>query len=428
MSPHRGDNRTDAPTRPFHVTHDELARAVRQTFAQQVAEPRPLSADPAGAAIRRARRIQRKRTATGLALAAVATVVVSTGVAQLGAGPRTPTRPTVVLGDPSNLARPEPLPSGGGMLPKEPSVDGVDLVVDNAIVSGTGERVPLTGIGPAERAQRLPDGVGWLVTSGPTTAGRSLWAVPRRGAIQVLLAGADAITVATDGRQVAWRDSDGLHAAGIVGTQLISAVRTPAAETAAPVGFVGNAVLVRLDEDRPGHALWRPAVAPLAAGTDRTTLTIYGALPDGRLVGQVPDKSGREPCLALLDPGRELAPVHTGCGPTLAEDGLGAVSPDGRWLLLNGRTGGSAGALLVDLNGLGADKADGHGKALTVHRAGPALTGAVDWSSAEDATYVDASGELVRLSVKQVMAGEPAVPAQVPGVGQENPPVVVTGS
>ncbi|MGK5738207.1 hypothetical protein [Micromonospora sp. URMC 103] len=406
------------------MTEDELERAVRRTFAQQVAQPRLLSADPAGVAIRRARRAQRKRTVAGLALAAVATVLVSTGVAQLGADTRRPTPPTVVLGDPSDQARPEPLKPNPGVLGTVPPGGGTDLVLGDAIVAANGDRVGLGGIGPAESAQRLPDDAGWLVVGAPTPAGRSLWAVPRRGTIQVLLAGADAIAVAADGRQVAWRDGNELNAAGVVGMQLIAPVRTPAPATAAPVGFVGNAVLVRLDADRPGHTLWHPAAAPLAPATDRATLRIYGALPDGRLVGLVPAKTPSQTCLALLDPGDGLAPVHTGCGPTLSDDGLGAVSDDGRWLLLNGR----AEALLVDLAGFAAVKPDGHGKPLTAQPAGPPLAGAVDWSSADEATYVDASGGLVRMAVKQVVAGEPATADQVTDSGTPGRPVVVTGS
>lgn len=412
------DNRNGAPARPFDVTQDELERAVRETFAQRAAVPRPLTADPAGVAIRRARRIQRQRTLAGLALAAVATVGVSTGVAQLGDGSRTQQRPTVVLGDPSNLARPEPLPSGTGPA-VGPSVAGTDLLVGNTIIASNGRRVTLAALGPAERVQRLPEDDGWLVTGVPTAAGRTLWAVSPDGAAQVLLAGADVITVAADGRQVAWRDNEEIVAAGLVSRELIAPVRTPAPATAAPVGFVGNAVLVRLDRDRPGHVLWHPAAGPVSAGPDRRTLAVYGALPDGRLVGQVTG-SGRAGCLALLDPSNGFAPTDSACGAAVSGDGLGAISPDGRWLVVNGRADGSDAALLVDLSRFGAT--------VPVHPAGPPLTGAVAWSSADEAAYVDGSGQLVRLRVERIVAGERAMPEPVPGTDASNRPVVVVRS
>ncbi|WP_207915373.1 hypothetical protein [Micromonospora sp. 15K316] len=411
----------------MHVTQDELERALRETFAQQVAAPRPGAADPAGAAIRRARRTQRRRTATGLAMAAVATVVVSAGVGQLGDATRRPAQPpTVVLGDPSNQARPEPLPSptGVGGPPVAPDA-GPDVLLDGAILGADGERVALDGIGPAERAQRLPENAGWLVVGAPTAAGRTLWAIPRGGTPQVLLDGADAIAVATDGRQVAWRDGGEIAAAGLVRTQLIAPVRTPAPAGAVPVGFVGNAVLVRTDPDRPGHALWSPATAPLEAGSDRTTLNVYGVLPDGRLVGQVPGKVASNPCLALLDPSRTLTPVETACGPALSRDGLGAVSPDGRWLLLNGESGKKAGALLVDVSRIGGTPAD---QPLVAGHAGPPLTGSVAWNAVDEAAYVDESGRLVRLTPDRVHAGEPGEATVVPGADASNRPVVVTGS
>ncbi|MEV6370346.1 hypothetical protein AB0L86_26020 [Micromonospora musae] len=428
MNSPRRDNLSEAPARPKHVTQDELERAVRETFAQQVAAPRPGTADPAGAAIRRARRTQRKRTTTGLALAAVATVAVSAGIVQLGDVTRRPTQPpTVVLGDPSNQVRPEPLPSGTGGVDVPPVAPdaGPDVLFAGAILGADGERVAVAGIGPAERAQRLPENAGWLVIGAPTTAGRTLWAVPRDGTPQVLLDGADAITVATDGRQVAWRDGDEIAAAGLVRTQLIAPVRTPAPAGAVPVGFVGNAVLVRLDPARPGHALWSPATAPLDTGVDRITLNVYGALPDGRLVGQVSSKGTDQPCLALLDPSRTLTPIETACGPTLSRDGLGAVSPDGRWLLLNGESGKKAGALLVDVARIGVTSP---GSPLVAGHAGPPLTGSVAWNAVDEAAYIDESGKLVRLTAGRVHVGEAGAAVAVPGADAANRPVVVTGS
>lgn len=414
--PSRSGNLTGGPARPYHVRPDDLDDAVRETLSHQVAVARPLSADPAGQAIRRANRIRRRRTAGGLALAAVATVLVSTGMAQLGDGSGGQGTPIVVIGDPNPSARPIPSATAA---PAPPPGTSVDLLVNGTLVSAQGARLELPGVGPAEAAHLLPGGAGWLVVGAPTAAGRSLWVAQRDGLVQVLLAGAGAIVVAPDGRQVAWRDGTGLLVAGVVGTQLIGPVRTALPADAEPVRFVGDSVLVRLDPDRAGHALWRPG-AELTVGADRSTLSVYGPLPDGRLVGQVAAGDTDGTCLAVLDPKRDLKRLSTGCGPQLSQDGVGGISTDGRWLLVNGRIGKADQALLVDLRQLGPD--------LTVVPAGPPANGAIAWKTDSDATYVDGAGQLVRVEVGRVRAGKQAQAVPVPGVQPGNRPVVVTGS
>ncbi|MFI7608603.1 hypothetical protein ACIBTV_26105 [Micromonospora sp. NPDC049366] len=419
-NPRRSDNLTDTPTRPFHVTQDELERAVRESFSRQVAVPRPPAVDPAGVAIRRARRVQRRRTVTGLAMAAVATVAVSTGIAQLTIDQNRPTRTTVVLGDPNASGRPDGLPSESAELPGPPV--GIDMIVGGVLTAANGQRLPLEGVGPAERAQRLPDNAGWLVVGAPTTAGRTLWSVSPEGLVQVLLAGTEAIMISADGHSVAWRDGNELFAAGVVGAQLIAPVGTPAPATARPVGFVGDAVLVRLNPDRPGHVLWSPGSELYADRADGKSLHVYGVLPDGRVIAQIAGSSPDRPCLALLDPSRGLDPVTTGCGPKLSGDGLGAVSTNGRWLLVNGDQGRTASALLFDLDRLGSEAVE------TAFPAGPPLTGAVIWPSEESAAYVDAAGKLLRLRVDDVVRGGRAEAHPVPEAAPTNPPVIVTRS
>ncbi|MFC4020735.1 hypothetical protein ACFOW4_22715 [Micromonospora sp. GCM10011542] len=417
--PGRPDNPTGHPTRPYEVRRDEMEEAVRETLSRRVAVARPLVADPAGQAIRRAKRIRRRRTAAGLALAATATVVVSAGMVQLDGDSGRPATPTVVIGDPYASGRPVPTASVAGPEPVPSARAAVDLIVGTTLTGADGGRLDLPGVGRAERAHQLPDQSGWLVVGAPAAAGRSLWVVQRDGLVQVLLAGAAAITVATDGRQVAWRDGPDLLVAGVVGTQLIGPVRTPVPATAVPVGFVGDSVLVRIDRTNPGYVLWRPGAGNLRSGTDRGTLNVYGSLPDGRLIGQVMAGTPPRPCLAVLDPTRNLRPQRTGCGALLSQDGAGGVSADGRWLLANGRAGQAESALLIDLNRLGPDT--------PVVPAGPTVTGAVAWPTGSDAAYVDAAGGLVRVAVDRVLAGEPASAVPVAGAGQGQRPVVVTG-
>ncbi|WP_229402770.1 hypothetical protein [Micromonospora okii] len=404
------------------MTTDELERAVRETFARQVAMPRPFAADPAGLAIRRAVRARRRRALAGTALAGLATVLAGAGVTQLAGQAGHHTTPTVVLGDPrgsSARPAPEPVPSPPSAPDRVPDGVTVDLVLGGALHPTGAAAIPL-GLVAADRAQRLPDRAGWLVVGEPTVAGRALLAVRPGGSTRVLLAGAEAIAVAPAGDRVAWRAGDRLSVAGIVGDQIVAVTSTPAPGAAVPAGFAGDAVLVRREPGGPGYALWRPATGVLPVDPWRDVLAVHGALPDGRLVGLVDAGTPRRPCLALLDPARGLTPTRTACGPALDSDGAGGVSGDGHWLLLNGRraASGATGALLVDLTTLAGTP--------VARPAGPALTGAVSWTPAGTAWYVDARDRLVSFSVDRVLAGNRAAEpvAGVEAAGRR--PVVVT--
>ncbi|MEW2146016.1 hypothetical protein AB0869_24695 [Micromonospora vinacea] len=415
--PGRPDNLTDGPRRSYQVRPDELEGAVRETLSHQVALARPLSVDPAGQAIRRANRIRRRRTTAGLALAAATTVLLSAGMAQLGAETRRGGSPIVVIGDPDPTNRPLPTASIPGPAPSPGT--STALLVGETLVNADGRRLVLPDVGPAERVQPLPSGGGWLVVGAPSTAGRSLSVVQDDGLVQVLLAGAGAIVLAPDSLQVAWRDGDDLLVAGVVGTQLIGAVRTPVPTAAEPVRFVADSVLVRLDPASAGHTLWRPGSGPLPEALEQKSLNVYGRLPNGRLVGQVATTAPGRTCLAVLAPTRQLDPVRTGCGPDLSRDGIGGVSPDGRWLLVNGGTGKAGRSLLVDLQRLGPGA--------SAVAAGPPMTGAVVWNDETQAAYLDGTGKLVRVDVGEVRAGKPASPAAVPGVSADDRPILVQG-
>ncbi|MEU5938492.1 hypothetical protein ABZ807_04770 [Micromonospora sp. NPDC047548] len=394
------------------VTHDDLERALRETFSRRVAVPPPLAADPAGLAIGRARRVRHRRALTGLSLAVVVTAAVTAGMAQLNGHPGRPTTPTVVLGDPRGAATAAAWPVAPA--PEAPPAEGqVELIVGGTLVTPDGDRYDL-GIGPVERAQRLPDHGGWLVVGAPTPAGRTLWVVPSGQAPQVLLAGAEEVALSPDGRQVAWSDGDGLFAAGLIANRLLATIGTTAAHGATPVRFVGDRLVVRTHGG--GHLLWRPAAGTLPDGNP-TVLDVYGVLPDGRPVGRVPAAGDpHRSCLAVLDP-VDFTPTSTDCGATLADDGRGAVSADGRWLLVNGRADGTDGALLV---GLAAPGLGG-----VVRSAGPTISGAVAWSGAAVAAYVDRSGALARVRPDRASIGERASMMTLGGVTSDEPPVVV---
>ncbi|TCB99700.1 hypothetical protein E0H26_03855 [Micromonospora zingiberis] len=394
---------------------DGLERAVREVFSRQAATPHAV-VDPAAAVIRRANRIQRRRALAGMGLAATAIIVVSAGALQFAHEPP-PSGSTVVIGEPDQVPEPPLTPTNA-----PPTADTgtplaeVDLVLGETIATAQGRRVRVVGAGPIERAHRLPDGRGWLAVSAPGLAGRFLWAVAPNGTVQVLLAGADEVVLDAEGRQVAWKQGATLGTARIVNGELTATARAEAPAKAMPLRFVGGAVLVRLAPDRPGHVLWRLHPGTLDPGTDTSTGRIFGALPDGRLVGEVVTDPPQGTCLTLLDPASGLVPTSPDCGPELTGDGLGSVSPDGRWLLVNGRAEGGEKALLVDLARL-----DRSAEPVV---AGPAFTGAVVWSTPATAYYyTETAGRLARVDVDRATSGGPPTLLAITG----QPPVVVSG-
>ncbi|MFF5177323.1 hypothetical protein ACFY2Q_04760 [Micromonospora sp. NPDC000316] len=399
------------------MRRDELEDAVRETLSHQVAVARPLSADPAGQAIRRANRIRRRHAGVGLALGMATTVLIGAGMAQLASDTGRQGTPIVVIGDPDLSDRSIPTATVEAPAPSPGTSAG--RLLAGVLINADGTRLALPTAGPAERARPLPSGEGMLVVGAETNAGRSLWVIQNDGLVQVLLAGAGEIVLAPDGRQVAWRDGTDLLTAGVVGTQLIGTVRVPVPAGAEPVRFVGGSVLVRLDPTSPGHVLWRPGADRMTTVSERNTLNVYGTLPDGRLVAQVATTEPSGACLALLDPKRDLSRVRTLCGPQLSQDGTGEISTDGRWLLVNGKAGKADHVLLVDLHRAGTT--------LTAAPAGPPATGAIAWTTASAASYVDSAGNLVRVDVKRAQAGEPADVKPVPGLQPGDRPVLVTG-
>ncbi|MGC4893372.1 hypothetical protein [Micromonospora sp. DT31] len=406
------DNRTGGPERQVPVGEDELERALRETMTRQVATSRLFDSRRAEAVMRRSRRVGRRRTLTGLALAGVATVLVSTGVAQInmadgGVGP-----PTVVLGDPPGPSAPAtsspPGPSFG------PIRAGLDLIIDGWLAGSGGEMRELAGVSGIERAQRIHDRGGWLLTSVDSTAGRTLWWAPAGdGKPQVVLAAAEAVAISADGRQIAWRDGPHVVAAGVVAGQVIALTRTPAPTGAVPVGFAGDEVLIQQPDDG-GMSVWNRALDGVPGPVNPDVRAVYGMRPDGRLVGLVSSGPTRRSCVALLDPADDLAAVRTGCGPEPAADGLGAVSPDGRWLLVNGTAGT---ALLVDLATLATTAMS--------HPAGPVLAGPAAWTRAGTALHIDPAGKLLRVTPERVLAGERPTPWSIEGAPPGRRPVVV---
>ncbi|WDZ86674.1 hypothetical protein [Micromonospora cathayae] len=410
----RVDNPRGGPERPFGVAQPDLEQALRETLTRQVAAPRPLAVDPAGHAVRRADRMRRRRTVAGVALSAVAFVTVSAGLAQLRTGPTGYTSPTVVIGDPSG---PPTVPTPTVTL-TGPAFSGLSLISGSKLIVD-GRLIDLGGIGPVDRGLPVTGG-GWLLIGRSGAAGRTVWSVKTDGTSRVVLAGADEVAVAPGGQRLAWREGPQLFVATVTNGQVVPGVRTPAPETAAPVGFAGDDVLVRLRPDQPGFAIWRTNGTPFQAGKDRSVRDVHGRLPDGRLVALVSVGTATRPCLALLDPTRDLARTRTGCAVPALREGAASVSPDGRWLLVTGSSGTTPSAedaaLLIDLQ-------RAFGPTPTVRPVGPAMVGEVSWLGPE-AVYPAADGTLIRFRPDRPDPASTSTPT-VPGLSAEDPPVLV---
>ncbi|MEK8108154.1 hypothetical protein NKG94_30575 [Micromonospora sp. M12] len=386
---------------------------MRETLSRQVALARPLGADPAGQAIRRAKRIRRRRTAAGLAVAAVITVLLSAGMAQLGAETGRNGSPILVIGDPDPSNRPIPTASIRAP-PLARDVVGRPLLSET-LVSADGKRLVLPDVGPADRVQPCPTAVvgWWSVHRAPPDA--PLGGAERRpGAGAAGRGGRDRAGCGQPPGRLARRRRPaggrcGRHAAHRGGAH-------PAPATAEPVRFVGESVLVRLDPSDAGHTLWRPGTGQLPAATDQKTLNVYGRLPDGRLVGQIATTRPDRTCLAVLDPARRLNPVRTGCGPTLSRDGIGDL-----------RRRAVAAGERVDRQdqSVPAGRPPAARSGATAVPAGPPMTGAIVWSDETTASYLDDTGGLVHVDVGPVWAGKPASPAPVPGVQAGDRPLLV---
>lgn len=415
------DNPSGTPSRQVKVEQDGLERAVREVLSRQAGTPHRLIRDPADVVIRRANRIRRRRAVTGMSLAATAIIAVTAGAFQFGQEPPR-NGSTIAIGEGDHPSRVTWTPTVAPSLPDTGTpLAGVDLVLGQTIATAQGDRVTVVGAGRIERAHRLSDGRGWLAVSAPVTAGRFLWEVSPAGTVQVLLAGADEIVLDAQGHHIAWKQGEVLASARVINGALTSISRAKVPAEARPIRFVGDAVLVRLAPDRPGHTLWRLHSGAFHPGTDQSTHRVFGALPDGRVVGEVVTGASKATCLTLLDPARDLAPARPGCGPRLGGDGLGSVSPDGRWLLANGRSKDGDKALLVDLTAL--DKAAGPVVA------GPAISGAVAWSSPGTAYYhAESVGGLTRVDIDRAITGGSPSRVELTAVPADQPPVVVSGS
>ncbi|MCW6007538.1 hypothetical protein K1W54_23760 [Micromonospora sp. CPCC 205371] len=431
---HQPDNLEPGPARPFGVTPDDLERALRDSFASATAEVAPVRhADPASTAIRRAKRINRRRSIAGTALVAAATVAVAMGVIQLRPPAERHAGPAWV-GDlyPSILRSGDPTPtrfdqpdSSDDMRRQELALGDelpVDVVVTSHLQTASGKVVDLAPLGTVTQAHRA-DG-GWLMVGVQQTGRSALWWVSPDGSTRELLPPVEAVVLANDGLRVAWLDGARLFSASVVRGEVSGAQQSAALTQGLPVSFLGRAVLMARTRDSGAdeYAVWWPDGGETFKPTwNGTTVGIYGPLPDGHtVVGQVMQGQGERACLALLDARNALTVLKTACATRLKRDGAGTVSPDGRWLVADAETANLA--ALVDLGGAFKQRTTA-----ATRYAGPPLSGEPVWTDANTVVRADRDG-LVRVEADELAVDQAKGVEQlaVPGMKDGDHIVVVS--
>jgi hypothetical protein len=409
------DNLRPSSRRPLGVASDDLERALRETLSR-AADPAQAvgSPDPGSRAIRKGRRISRRRSVVGAALVAAATAAATVGVVQLNpdgryAGPAWVADPDPPINQSLPAVAPTtavPAPLGTFDGEKLSATDvPVDLVVSSQLRTTTGTAIMLPQIGTVTQAHETTKG--WLVVGVPPAGGATLWYVAPDGSSLQVLPAVDAVALAPDGRRVAWRDSARLFSAIVDKGTLTDAMQTSAPSEGLPVSFVGHGVVMERTGagERAGFDVWWPrrgrSYTPVwKPGTSE----IYGPLPDGRtVVGQVSAEVGDRPCLALMDAVNALTVLKTACTLQLNSRGAGTVSPDGHWLVADG----AGRARLVDLDLAFTGRA-------SAADAGPRLGDQAAWASGDTLVHVSSEGELMR-----VTAGKKPKVVEVPVPGAD---------
>lgn len=417
------DNLWPGPSRSKGVASDDLERALRETLARAAAPEHAVgSPDPAGRAIGKGRRINRRRSIAGTVMVVAATALATGGVIQLRpderyAGPAyIEEPPTEILQSLPAIAPTTPVPAPSGSFDRDKmSATGVpvDLVVSSQLRTAGGTAVTLPQVGTVLQAHEAAKG--WLVVGMPPSGGATLWYVATDGSSVQVLPAVDAVALAPDGRRVAWRDSARLFSALVDQGTLKDATQVSAPADGLPVSFVGDGVLMRRTAavQQGTFDVWWPRTGTYTPAWKPGTAEIYGPLPDGRtVVGQVSAESGDRPCLALLDATKALTVVKTACAIQLNPRGAGTVSPDGRWLVADG----AGQARLVDLR-----QAFDSGRP-NAAEAGPQLSDQAAWASGDTLVHISRGGDLVRVEASRKPKVE-TIP--VPGAGTSDRVLVV---
>lgn len=330
------DNLSPSGRRSYDVTPDELETALREMFARQSARL-TVSADPVQKVLRRARRIQRRRTVVGTAAGAMVVVAATALAVQLPSHDASQSRSAFVSA-PWNASTTAPI-LGVVVDTDQPSrpvtPPPVDLVVAGTLHTTDGQVVDLSGIGDVVAATQAGDT--WLVVTADASGGGGLWLVGDGTNPQMLLSSVDEVVLAPDGRRVAWRRDSQVFIASVNADRLGVTTSSAVPADVRLLRFLGPGLLLNRVGGAGGYDVWWPHRGLYQASWAETVTAVYGLMPDGRtVVGQIRSEANGQRCLALLDAEQGLSPVRTACSALLAVGEIGSVSPDGRWLVVSG--------------------------------------------------------------------------------------------
>jgi hypothetical protein len=362
----------------------DLERRVRDSLQAQV-DRAPMTAAPADRAIAQGRAWRRRG-----ALITVGSLVV---VVALGIGGfvllNQPT-PSALSASPTASATTTPLVAAGPRpdLLIEPATDSGGW---HALLTASGQTIPFTAVGgTVDSAYRIP--VGWLLG---VRLSSQLWLLRADGTATRLLDGLDGYAVAPDGQRIAWRAGDRLRVGHMAGTSLVEDRSTAVPARGAPIAYTGTAVILGYSMTGGGidqHDVWIPANGDYSPSWDamQFVVAVYQPSADGSLLGLIGNPAtGKQACLAVLDPAAGLRATRQACGLPITIDPAGLVSPDGRWLATTALSQDSRPeTALIDLN------------AVFDH---PAI--AQTWAAAGPLAWVDASTLVLTSADRSLMLG-----------------------
>jgi hypothetical protein len=406
-----------------------LERALRECLARRAAVTSAPPDELADAAIRRARGARRRQAGASALAVAVLAAVAGGAVVRLTpasgspesefVAPDPPAR-ALATDSPATTAAPTASPAGAPEpvaistdVPRNLMADQalpIDVVVEDRLLTAAGSWIDLTGVGGVDAAYRITGG--WLVLGRPA----ALWFASANASPRRLLTDIDAIAVAPDGSQVAWRAGTRLGLGSFAQGRLLPSVSAPAPAGASPVAFVGDGILLTREatgEETGSYAVWWPGRGATALRW-RDSTGAYGALPDGRtVVAQVSGAADGQPCLALLDALADLTVLARACDLPLIAGAVGWLSPDGRWLVAEGAVDAS---VLIDV-------ANAFGEREPAVNAGPGPYGPGVWTDPRTVVH-GGPGYLVRLRLDRAAAGAPDAVERIPVAGGGSRPVL----
>ncbi|MER7008375.1 hypothetical protein ABT297_35735 [Dactylosporangium sp. NPDC000555] len=317
-----------------------LEHELRETFAAKAGSPPPGSlaslTGAADTAIRGAARVRRRRRAVVTGLSGfVAVAVASVAVTQTLTG-GAPGDLLPQAQGPASQPQTEQHPSSWASrsMPAAPSgMREVDAVKPSA-QAATRVRLQLPARSTVTAAYQAKDG--YLVVNTQPDGDKQLVLQDDKNQQKVLVEDASNITVAKDGKMLAWASQGQMNVGSRSGDDSNKVTAKYSVDVPAdtkPVTFVGTNLVI--SNDGEGFGVW-PTEGKYNQKWDTTVVRVFGGTTDNKGVyAEVLAKASDTPmCLALLEFDQPFKKTkNTICGlPAAAKEGGARISPDGRWL------------------------------------------------------------------------------------------------